>query len=144
MPWPTEAELSNLVRGFGDRTLPASEWTHLAHLAVGTWHVRQFGAEEALSRLRFGILRLNEAHGTPNSDSRGYHETITRAYVGLIHHFLESYPAETSAAECVHALLASPLAQREALYTHYSKERLLSVVARRGWLAPDRSPLPVW
>jgi hypothetical protein len=36
---------------------------------------------------------------------------------------------------------AEPLAARDVLVRHYSRERLLSV-ARRGWIEPDLAPLP--
>src|SRR5262245_21090730 len=77
-----------LVQQFLDCTLPKSEWTHVAHLRVGLWHVRSFPPDEALARVREGILRLNAAHGTPNTDTGGYHETITRFYLLSIDRFL--------------------------------------------------------
>jgi hypothetical protein len=148
--WPTTVELDDLVSGFRGRTLPKSEWTHLAHLAVGTWHIRRYGPLKALPKLRTGIRCLNDSHGTPNSDRRGYHETITRAYVTLIADFLSGCPADATPADCVQALLASALAERNVLLDYYSKERLKSVAARRGWLEPDRRTLrfppraPLW
>jgi hypothetical protein len=63
--------------------------------------------------VRAGILRLNTAHGTPNTDTRGYHETITRAYLVLLAGFARDY-ADVSGAVRTQALLSSPLAQREA------------------------------
>lgn len=142
MPWPSPAELDCLVARFQDRTLPSREWTHLAHLAVGTWHVRRLGIEEALRRLRPAIRSLNDAHGTPNSDTRGYHETITRAYVALIAHVLSDTPADATPAACVARVLASRFAAKDALLEFYSSELLLSVTARRDWTPPDRTPLP--
>ena len=65
------------------------------------WHIDRYGTEEALSRLRVGIRRLNESHGTPNSDDDGYHETITRAYVQLLSQYYASCPAEMSLGERV-------------------------------------------
>ena len=142
MSWPSPSDLENLVAHFRARTLPKSEWTHLAHLAVGTWQVHAEGPDRALSTLRTGIRLLNDAHGTANSDSGGYHETITRAYVVLIAQFLPLAPAShTDLAVCVQELLASPLASREALLAFYSKGRLFSVEARRGWVEPDLAPL---
>jgi hypothetical protein len=96
---------------------------------------------QALDEFRAGILRLNEAHGTPNSDTRGYHETITRAYLRLIAAFLATSPPVHSLAECVQALLASPVARRGVLLACYSEARLMSVAARRSWLEPDRAAL---
>lgn len=135
--WPTSAELENLITRFDTATLTKPEWTHLAHLAVGTWHVHRYGPERALERLRAGILRMNDAHGTPNTDTEGYHETITRAYVVLIDRFIAGRRSST-AAECARALLADSLSERNALLAYYSKELLMSAEARRVWKEPDR------
>jgi len=140
MPWPTSDELDDLVARFHARTLPKVEWTHGAHLAVGTWHVREHGPDEALGLLRHGITRLNEAHGTVNGDNSGYHETVTRAYVRLLSEFVRS-KAGLAVADCVQALLASPLAEKTALLRYYSRTSLGSVTARKGWVEPDLEPL---
>jgi len=137
----TEHELEDLVRRFADRTLTKPEWTHAAHLAVGLWHVSRYGADDALPRLRTAISRLNESHGTVNSATGGYHETITRAYVSVLAAFAAAH-GEKTAAERVTALLAHPLADRKALLRFYSRERLDSVEARLGWVEPDLVPLP--
>ena len=76
----SDAELDAFVRWFRERTLPKWEWTHAAHLAVGTWHVHRYGVRASVDLLRDGICTLNQSHGTANTDSGGYHETITRAY----------------------------------------------------------------
>jgi hypothetical protein len=84
MTWPSAEELDDLVLRFRESRLAREEWTHLAHLAVGTWHARRSGPERAIDQLRERIRRLNDFHGTPNTETRGYHETITRAYVFLL------------------------------------------------------------
>jgi RimJ/RimL family protein N-acetyltransferase len=126
-----------VVTRFTEGTLPRSDWTHRAHLTVGTWYVHQYGPEDALRRLREGILQLNQVHGTANTETGGYHETITRAYVSLITDFLTTCRQGASAAECTERLLSSPLADKDALLTYYSRKRLASVEARRGWVSPD-------
>jgi predicted dehydrogenase len=142
MPWPSDEELALLVTRFRSQTLPKQEWTHAAHLSVGAWHVHTHGPDAALVKLRDGIRTLNESHGTDNTDSGGYHETITRAYVTLIASFLSQAPAWRRVAENVQQLLASPLAARDALLTFYTAETLFSVQARRDWVPPDRRPRP--
>ena len=139
---PTPTALDELAARFTDAAIPATEWTHAMHLTMGVWHVARHGAELALELLRAGIRALNAAHGTVNSDTRGYHETITRAYVRLIAAFLRTRPPGEALADSVAALLASPLAAREALGRHYSRPLLFSVAARRGWVEPDLEPLP--
>jgi hypothetical protein len=136
------ARLDALAERFAAAAIPASEWTHLTHLTIGAWHVARFGADAAMDRLRAGIRRLNAAHGTIDSDTRGYHETITRAYVRLLDAFLRTRPDGEALDASVAALLASPLAARDVLTRHYSKTVLFSVEARRRWVEPDLEPLP--
>ena len=143
MTWPSAEQLDDLVLRFREGRLPKQEWTHLAHLAVGTWHVRQSGPTAAIEQLRERIRRLNDFHGTPNTETGGYHETITRAYVFLIADLLRTWPVEAEPADCALAVLASPIAKRGALLVYYSKERLMSVSARLGWMEPDRQALVV-
>jgi 4-hydroxy-tetrahydrodipicolinate synthase len=138
---PEDAAVEELARRFAAASIPAEAWTHVAHLTMGAWHVHHLGGEQALPRLRAGIRRLNQAHGTPESPTRGYHETITAAYVRLIDRFLAACPAQAGLGARVAALLRSPLAARDALLAHYSRERLMSPEARAAWLAPDREPL---
>lgn len=130
-----------LVSRFADGTLPKAEWTHEAHLLVGLWHVERFGPGEALARLRDGIRGLNDAHGTPNTPSSGYHETVTRAYVTLLAAFVEGCPPGLSIDDLAAQLLADGLATRNALLRCYSRERLFSAEARADWREPDRAPL---
>jgi hypothetical protein len=132
--------LDELVTAFTACTLPRAAWTHTAHLSVGAWAVERHGARAALDLLRAGITRLNEHHGTANTPTGGYHETITAAYVTLIAAFLRTCP-ETTLEARAHALLASPLAARSALLRHWSKELLFSPRARAEWVPPDLEPL---
>ena len=136
----TEAELDDLVRRFDSLTLTKPEWTHAAHLAVGLWHVSRYGPDDALARLRRGIRRLNESHGTLNTATGGYHETVTRAYTGLLAAFTERYADESLGRRLEH-WYASPLAGRQALLRFYSRARLESSEARLDWVEPDLAPL---
>lgn len=137
------AVLEDLVARFVARTLPHAEWTHHAHLTVGAWHVDRFGPAEAVIRLRAGILALNDAHGTPNSPTSGYHETITCAYVRVLAEFLAACPADEPLADRVARVLASPLAAKDFLLRFYSRERLMSATARADWVEPDLAAISV-
>jgi hypothetical protein len=132
--------LGELVEAFVAATLPRAEWTHEAHLRVGAWHVHHHGADGALPLLRERIRRLNDRHGTANTATGGYHETITAAYARLIADFLATAGALDLEA-AVAALLTSPLADLAALFRFWSRERLLSPEARAAWLPPDLAPL---
>lgn len=137
------ADLDDAAARFVACRIPKTQWTHLAHLAIGMWHVHEYGAEEALARLRAGIRRLNASHGTPNSATQGYHETITRAYVQLLSQFRESCPPTMPLAERVEQLIASPVADKQVRLRFYSRTRLMSAEARMEWLGPDIAPLCV-
>lgn len=110
-----------------------ADWTHHAHLAVGTWYVYEFGPVRGLAMLRDSIRSLNDRHGTPNSDTRGYHETITRAYICLIADVLAGEPV-ASAVDAVRVVMSSTIAPKTALLDYDSHDRLMSIEARRAWL----------
>lgn len=126
-------DVDHVVAGFETRTLPKAEWTHEAHLAV-CWHtVRVMGQEAALAHLRRGICTYNESTGTVNSPTSGYHETLTRYYIGIVAHL--DLPSIDDVA--VH-----PSCGRTAPMLHWSSERLFSVAARLDWADPDLAALP--
>jgi hypothetical protein len=137
------ADLDEFARQFVARKIPARLWTHGAHLAVGLWHVDRYGADEALRRLRQGIRSLNEHHGKQNTESAGYHETITCAQVVLLADFLARADSAVPLLERYAQLMASPLADRNVLLRFYSRDRLMSDLARARWTEPDVAPISV-
>ena len=76
-----------------------------------------------------------------NDDKGGYHDTITRTYVTGVRLFLRTH-AQEGLAERVNALLLSPIGRRDWPLGFYSHALLFSVSARRGFVEPDRAPLP--
>jgi hypothetical protein len=58
-------------------------------------------------------------------------------YVQLLAQFLAASGSDMSLEMRAIALLASPLAAKDALLTFYSRERLMSTEARASWIAPD-------
>jgi hypothetical protein len=104
--------------------------------------VHHFGGDAALAMLRDGIRRLNEHHGTPNSPTSGYHETVTVAYVRLIEAFLAAFDAEVALERRVEALVGGPLAEKSVLLRFWSRDVLMDPKARFEWVPPDLAPLP--
>jgi hypothetical protein len=141
VPYDSEAAIMGIVDGFRSRTLPAPRWTHQAHLTVGLWHILNRPADTVLDEIRRGIIAYNVAVGTPNTDTRGYHETITAFYVWVIRAYLRNATAGLTLVEMTNGLLASPYAQKSYPFEFYSRDRLLSVAARHAWLDPDLKPL---
>ncbi len=126
--------------GLLDRSLPRAEWTHEAHLAACLWLLAE-RPDIAPERDLPAIIRsYNEAVGGVNDDTQGYHETLTQLYIAGVRGFLAGV-GESDLLGAVNALLASEIGARDWPMRHYSRERLFSVAARRGWLEPDLAPL---
>ena len=137
----SETQTDRIAQAFCNCTLPKEEWTHEAHLRVGLWHLLRYSPSEAIGRLRQGIRQYNTACGVANTDTSGYHETITQFYVWAIAHFLEdrdrSQPVDRLAAE-----LLDTCGDKHLPFIYYSKERLMSREARRHWVESDLVPMP--
>lgn len=118
--------------------LPKSEWTHDAHLMAGLSLVLRLGAVKALAVLRDAIPRYNVSTNTPNTETGGYHDTLTVYYVWAIDELLrrEVNPA---------SIVSHPLVSRTAPLEFWTRDELFSVEARHHWMAPtlttgSRSP----
>jgi len=134
--------IDQLIEAFLDCSLPKADWTHQAHVRVGLWHVRQFGPDAALVRLRDGIRRLNESHGTANTDTGGYHETITRVFILVMARFLAAADRSRSLDELTADFIARyPTSDLPLRF--YSRKQLFSLQARREWVEPDLAPIDV-
>jgi hypothetical protein len=138
----SDAEIAHIGEGLLDRTLRRAEWIHEAHLAATTYLLTR-RPDVDIDKALPGIIRAyNESVGGVNSDSEGYHESITRVFLHGVRLFL----AEGNGSEPLHALvnelLISPMGRRDWPLRFYSKERLLSVEARRNFVSPDIAALP--
>jgi len=138
----TDTEISHLGDGLVARTITKEEWTHEAHLGATTYLLLKRPDIDLDRELPGIIRRFNESVGGVNSDTEGYHETITRAYLRGIRLFLEEADLTRPLHELVNELLLSPMGRRDWPLRFWSKERLLSVEARRHYVEPDLAVLP--
>ena len=135
----TTQEIEAFIRDFEALRLPKPSWTHHAHLIVGLWYLTHHSPDDALSIVRQRIRAYNEPVGTANTDSSGYHETLTRFFLRGIAAHISAHSSE-SLPSSLALLLQSPLAHKDWPLSFYSRERLFSVAARHGWLEPDLTP----
>ena len=141
-PFLSDAEVEMVGLRLIDRTLPKAEWTHAAHLAAAAWIVSARPDLDA-ARDMPGIIRAyNEATGVPNSDTRGYHDTITQASLGAVRAFLARQPAGTPLHLACNGLLGSRYGDKRWPLLHWTEALLFSPAARRAWVEPDLAPLP--
>jgi hypothetical protein len=119
-------------------TLPRPEWTHEAHLAATLWLVVERPEIDLDAELPGIIRRYNESVGGRNTESEGYHHTITLTYLAAV----RDHATETASEELcarVNALLLSERGRRDWPLHSYSPERLFSRAARLGFVPPDLS-----
>ena len=140
-PFHSDAEIAHLGEGLLARTLSREEWTHEAHLAATTYLLLKRPDVDLDARLPDIIRSFNESVGGVNSDTEGYHETITRVFLHGVRLFLAEADPSEPLHELVNELLLSPMGRRDWPLRFYSRERLFSVEARRAFVAPDLAAL---
>lgn len=136
----------DLLRAFEECTLPFDQWTHRCHVKVAYLYLRQLPYDEALARMRAGIQKYNAASGVPETETSGYNETTTQAFVRLIAATLGAYE-EIFPTDCADAFcdLHAQLMTRHALRFFYSPARRADPRAKAEFLEPDLAQLPpVW
>jgi len=138
----SDAEVAHIGEGLVTRTLPRPEWTHEAHLAATTYLLLRRPDIDIDKQLPGLIRSYNESVGGVNSDTDGYHESITRVFLHGVRLFLADADPEEPLHELVNALLRSPMGGRDWPLHFYSRGRLFSVEARRHFVEPDLRALP--
>ena len=136
----SDAEIIRIGEGLLDHSLPKEDWTHEAHLAATLYLLSCRPDIDLDEKLPAVIRSYNEAVGGVNSDSAGYHETITRTYLTGVRSFLRERE-KGPLVEAVNALLSSSIGSRDWPLRFYSKERLFSRDARLEWVGPDLGPI---
>lgn len=129
------------LAAFENCTLPFERWTHRAHVRVAYLYASRHDIEFAIDRMRSSIKTYNQATGTPETIDRGYHETITQAFMRLVFAAnLRTGPHESSDEFCE---ANSELLSKFVLQSFYSSERLMTVKAKAEFVEPDLCQLPL-
>jgi len=119
---------------------PLERWHHDRHIAVACWYLWHFPRAEATRRMRETIQRFNAHHGIAVTPERGYHETLTLAWLARFHRFLAGADRSRGFARIAADAIAE-FSEKRILLEHYTRERILSWEARTGWVEPDLRPL---
>lgn len=138
----SDAEIADIGEGLVARTLPRGEWTHEAHLAATTYLLLRRPDIDVDEELPGLIRRYNMSVGGVNSDTEGYHETITRLFLRGVRLFLIDADPSEPLFKLVNELLLLPMGRRDWPLRFYSPERLFSVEARQQFVDPDLGTLP--
>jgi hypothetical protein len=138
----SNAAVARVGEGFLARNLPREEWTHEAHLAATTYLLLRHPEIDLDTELPGLVRRYNESVGGVNTDTEGYHDTITRVFLHGIRLFLSEADRNVPLDDLVDGLLLSPMGHRDWPFRFYSRDRLFSLDARRAFVAPDMAALP--
>ena len=136
----TECEIDAFIADFEGCTLPKAEWTHGAHLLTGACYVHALGEAEAIDRMRLCVSRYNESVGGKNTETSGYHETITIAWIKLLSGLLDRSKPIGRAAFAALAVERFE-GQKDIFGRFYDFDLASSKEARRSWVAPTLQPL---
>jgi hypothetical protein len=128
----------DFVRSFEDCTLPNSAFHHRDHVRLAWIYLRRLPPLDALARFTASLRRFAAFHGHPGL----YHETITWAFLFLIHERMpdasESEIWEEFAARNPDLLAWQP----SILDAYYDPETLRSERARRRFVLPRPKGTP--
>ncbi len=132
------ADAEQLVKGFLECELEKGEFTHEAHLLSGLYMLAHHG-DETLSIMRTKLADFLRSMGVESTDTSGYHETMTIFWLWVLKkHFADENGQVHWTQENVDAVIDNPnLTNRNLWLSHYSKEKMMSVEARRGFVDGD-------
>jgi hypothetical protein len=135
-----DAALESFVAAWKSGTLPKSNWTHAAHVAVAAYFAREYDAIETFAILREGIRHYNTCVGTANTEDSGYHETLTGFWADEVGRLVRGgeFPSKL---EAIRAAVMAFGRDKNRSRLFYSFDVVNSRQARREWIAPDLNPL---
>jgi hypothetical protein len=123
---------ADFIAAFESCALPAAQFHHRDHIRLAFLYLRHHPPLEALARFATGLRRYVDSLGATTL----YHETITWAYLLLIHERMQRDPGTTfEAFAAAHADLFSH--RPSVLERYYLPETLTSDLARQTFLFPD-------
>jgi hypothetical protein len=132
----SDAEVAALVEAFETATIPPSQFTHAAHIAVALSYLEKLPLAMALARMREKLFHFTECNHLVDI----YHETLTTFWMRLLDHLTKNHYVGMPLWRRINLIVArwGTAAPVEA---HYSRELIKSKAARQEWIPPDRLPL---
>ena len=129
-----------LVAGFEACTTPNAGFHHADHVHVAWVYLGRLPLLAAAETFAANLKRFAAAHGKPQL----YHETITLAYLLLIHDRIVTRGRGATWADFADANPDLLTWRPTILDRYYSRELLDSALARAAFVWPVRAGLSVW
>ena len=132
----TTADLE-LKEQFEKCLIAPSEFGHEPHVRLAYVYLCEEEPDPAFLRMRESLLKFIAHHGI---DPMKYHETLTRAWMMAVDHFMLQAPPMASATDFVAAY--PQLLDSKIMLGHYRRETLFSERARASFVEGDLDPIP--
>jgi hypothetical protein len=116
---------------------PIAEFNHRVHLCLAYIYLSAYDTEVAVEMMRRSLIRFIQHNGVSRSK---FHETLTRAWILAVHHFMNHSEHSESAYEMIG--MHPAMLDTEIMMTHYSAEVLFSEKAREKFVQPNLDPIP--
>jgi hypothetical protein len=84
--YQSEQEIQAVVTGFEECTTGKEEFTHISHLTVAVYYLRDSNPDQAFMKMRAGLLRFLDHHGVASAK---YKDQLTLAWINLIQSDIE-------------------------------------------------------
>ena len=100
--YQTEQEIEAVVVGFEQCTTGKSDFTHLSHLTVAVYYLRNSTSDEAFQKMSAGLFRFLDHHGVGRAK---YNEQLTLSWIALIQRVLEQLDPKLSVVAATNVVL---------------------------------------
>lgn len=132
--YTTEEEILDIVRGFETGTLPRNEFSHASHLIVAMHYTRLMPVEDAIDKMRTGLMNHLRLVGVDFTKEMPYHETLTVFWTRTIADFVASKNG-ASLLEIANEIVET--FDKNYPNRFYSREHLFSDEARKCFVEGD-------
>ena len=123
-------------RAFESCAIAPAAFDHEAHLRLAYVYLVEGGLEQAQAKMRAALIAFLRAHGLPPGK---FHETLTRAWVLAVCHFMGRSPSRSFGEFIANSAV---LLDSRVMLTHYSPGTLFSEKARAAFVEPDLDGIP--
>jgi hypothetical protein len=124
-------------KAFEAHTVLPAGFDHRAHVWLAYIYLVENDADAAHRKMRRALLDFLQFLGVGKSK---YHETMTRAWILAVQHFMGLRSGFQSAAAFIDA---NPrVLDTSIMMTHYSAQLLFSDEARAAFVEPNLEPIP--
>lgn len=117
--------------------VPPAQFNHAAHVRLAYAYLVESDVESAVQRMREALPNFIDHNGIPRSK---FHETITRAWILAVRHFMNR---ATSSSFADFIAKNPELLDSKIMLTHYSASVLFSPDARAVFVEPDLDAIPL-